>query len=56
MKLSKFSAIFNSDEIKVFLSNIGDITKAYSSFSNQNYEELYLKYKNAFPDYYEVCI
>jgi hypothetical protein len=46
--------MFSSEEMKVFFSNVGDIKKALGSLPNQSFEELYLKYKRAFPDFYEV--
>jgi hypothetical protein len=54
LKLQKFPAVFNSDEMKVFLSNTTDLTKSMNSLPVQTYEDLYLKYKSAFPDFYEV--
>jgi hypothetical protein len=54
LKLSKFQVMFSSEEMKVFFSNVGDIKKALGSLPNQSFEELYLKYKRAFPDFYEV--
>jgi hypothetical protein len=57
LKLSKFQVMFTSEEMKVFFSpNIADIKKALGTLPNQSYEELYLKYKRAFPDFYEVKI
>lgn len=55
LKLSKFQVMFSSEEMKVFFSpNILDMKKVLDSLPNQSYEDLYLKYKRAFPDFYEV--
>ena len=56
LKLQKFPAIFYSDEMKVFLSNTSDLTKSLSSLPVQSYEDMYIKYKLAFPDFFEVII
>ena len=57
LKLSKFQVMFSSEEMKVFFSpNILDMKKVLDSLPNQSYEDLYLKYKRAFPDFYEVLI
>jgi sorting nexin-1/2 len=56
IKLSKFPHIFASKEMNLFTSNCQDVKKAFNNLGNQNYEELYLKYKEAFPDFYEVSI
>ena len=49
--------MFSSEEMKVFFSpNFLDIKIVLGSLPNQSYEDLYLKYKRAFPDYYEVKI
>ncbi len=53
VKISKFQTIFQSEEMKIFFSNITDIKKGLGSLPNQTYEEIHLKYKRAFPDYYE---
>jgi hypothetical protein len=54
LKLYKHQPIFNSDEMKIFLSNSTDVQKSLSSLQVQNYEELLSKYKTAFSDYNEV--
>jgi hypothetical protein len=53
-KLYKFQPIFHSEEMKIFFSNSTDIKKSLSGLSTENYEDLLLKYKNSFLDYYEV--
>jgi hypothetical protein len=53
-KLSKFNEIFISEEVKTFLSNTNDVAKSLATLPNQTYEDLLLKYRRAFPDYYEV--
>jgi hypothetical protein len=54
LKLYKFQDMFNSDEMKIFFSNVQDVKKALSSLHPHNYEELLLKYRKAFPNFYEV--
>lgn len=60
LKLSKFLTIFNSEEMKIFFTGGNsksntpiDIKKSLNGLPNQSYEELHLKYKRAFPDFYE---
>jgi hypothetical protein len=55
-KLSKFSHLFYSDEMRVFLSNTDGLSKGLNSLPAQSYEDLYLKYKTSFTDFYEVCL
>jgi len=54
IKLYKNQVIFNSDEMKIFLSHTSDIKKQFSTLSNQNYPEMLLKYREAFPKYCDV--
>jgi hypothetical protein len=43
--------------MKIFLSSqLTDTQKGLSSLPNQSYEELLLKYRRAFPDFYDVRI
>jgi len=55
-KLSKFPHLFYSDEMRVFLANTEGLSKGLNSLPVQSYEDLYLKYKTSFTDFYEVCL
>ncbi len=56
LKLSKFGEIFHSEEMKIFLSNTTDVVKALETLPPQTYEQILLKYRRVFVDYYEVNI
>ena len=51
-KLSKFNELFHSEEMDLFLSS-NDVKKALSALPPQKYEDIYLKYKGVFHDYYK---
>ncbi len=53
-KLTKFKDIFNSKEMKIFLSGTNDVKKALENLKKPSYDELVLKYKETFLDYYDV--
>jgi hypothetical protein len=52
-KLLKFHDIFNSQEMKIFFNSNTDIIKSLEAINKPTYEELVLKYKNSFIDFYK---
>ena len=53
-KLSQFTFLFESEEVKLFQSDQPEIAKVLEKMPNLNYEEILEKYREAFPDYYEA--
>lgn len=50
VKLSSLTQIFNSEEIALFIKDDPNAMKELSELKEQNYEEIYEKYAQAFPD------
>ena len=50
VKLSSLTQIFNSEEISLFIKDDPNAMKELSELKEQNYEEIYEKYAQAFPD------
>jgi hypothetical protein len=51
-KLTKFNELFYSEEMEIFLKS-NDVKKDLNSLPQQRYEDIYVKYKNCFHDYYK---
>jgi hypothetical protein len=49
----KFNDIFISQELKIFFSNNAEVIKSLEALNKPSYEELVIRYKNSFIDYYK---
>lgn len=50
IKLSSLTKIFNSEEVALFIKNDSDSMKKLSELQMENYQDLFFKYAQAFPD------
>ena len=53
-QLSQSAYLFNSEEVKLFLSNTSEISKTIGNMSKPTYADLLEKYKESFPGYYDA--
>ena len=50
IKLSSLTKIFNSEEVALFIKNDSDSMKKLSELQMENYQDLFFKYAQAFPE------
>lgn len=53
-KIAKFGEFSNSEELKLFISDVNDIGKLFESINKPNYEEIADRYKESIINYYKV--
>ncbi|MCQ2818418.1 MAG: hypothetical protein MJ252_14215 [archaeon] len=51
-RLSKIPYLFESEEVKLFISNTHDLPKALDKMPKKTYGDMYLTYKKLYPKYY----